>query len=164
MTPGNISDIAAFLHTRIEITNSNEGHGPIGGYSLRQILTGNAEAGKRYFNEEGKCATCHSPTGDLAGIANKYSPMELEARFLYPPDENITATVFLPSGKKVKGKLLHRDAFYVALLDEDGRYRSWPVREVKIQVEDPLTGHLDLLARYTDEDIHNVFSYLETLK
>jgi cytochrome c oxidase cbb3-type subunit 3 len=132
--------------------------------SLKQFLSGNVKAGKQYFNGEGKCATCHSPTGDLAGIASKYSPPTLEARFLYPSDRNVTATVSFSSGKKVKGKLLHLDAFYVAILNEDGLYRSWPIQEVKVQTEDFLAAHLELLQKYTDKDIHDVFSYLETLK
>ena len=69
-----------------------------------------------------------------------------------------------PSGKKVHGKLLHLDGFYVAILDQDGWYRSWPLQQVKVQVNDPLAGHLELLSKYTDKDIHDVFAYLETLK
>jgi cytochrome c oxidase cbb3-type subunit III len=164
MTPADISDIVAFLHARLEVDFNVDAGGPVGGYSLKQLLTGNAEAGKQYFYGAGKCAMCHSPTGDLAGIATKYSPADLEARFLYPPDDHVTATVSLSSGKKADGKLLHLDAFYVAILSEDGWYRSWPLQDVKVQVKDPLTGHLDLLHKYTDKDIHNVFAYLETLK
>jgi cytochrome c oxidase cbb3-type subunit 3 len=159
-----VSDIVAFLHARIEVASISSSNGLAGGYSLKQLLTGNSEAGKQYFNEVGKCATCHSPTGDLAGIANKYSPAELEARFLYPPDDNVTATVSLPSGKEIQGKLLHLDAFYVAIIKEDGWYRSWSLQKAKVQVKDPLAGHLELLSKYTDKDIHNVFAYLETLK
>ena len=125
---------------------------------------GMPDAGKQYFNGAGKCATCHSPTGDLAGIAKKYSPADLESRFLYPPDTSITATVSLNSGKQFHGKLLHHDAFYVAILDQDGMYRSWSLQQAKVQVEDPLAGHLELLSKYTDKDIHDVFAYLETLK
>jgi cytochrome c oxidase cbb3-type subunit 3 len=164
MTQTDISDIVAFLHTRIEVTNSVRSSSPGGGYSRKQFLTGNAESGKQYFNGKGHCATCHSPTADLAGIASKYSPAKLEARFLYPPHDNVTATIILPSGSKVKGKLLHLDAFYVAILNENGWYRSWPLREVKVRADDPLSGHLELLHNYNDKDIHNVFSYLETLK
>ena len=102
--------------------------------------------------------------GDLAGIAKKYSPADLEARFLYPPDDHVTATVSLPSGKRCKANCFIWMRFYVAILDEDGWYRSWPLQEVKVQVHDPLAGHLELLHKYTDKDIHNVFSYLETLQ
>ncbi len=90
--------------------------------------------------------------------------MELESRFLYPPVDKTTATVSLASGTKVKGKLIPVDAFYVAVIDDGGWYRSWPVKDVKVEVEDPLSGHLELLGEYKDKDIHNVFSYLETLK
>ena len=75
-----------------------------------------------------------------------------------------SATVDLNSGKQFEGKLLHLDAFYVAILDQDGWYRSWPLQQAKVQVHDPLAGHLELLSKYTDKDIHDVFAYLETLK
>ncbi len=161
MSDANISDILAYLHARIQVVDSE---GSNGGSSLKRLLTGNAEAGKLYFNGAGKCSTCHSPTGDLSGIANKYQPEELQSRFLYPPGDNVTATVSLPSGKKEKGKLLHLDAFYVAILNDNGRYSSWSLRNVKVQVEDPLSEHQELLRNYKDKDVHNVFSYLETLK
>lgn len=164
MTADDISDIVAFLHARIEVASVTSSDGLVGGYSLKQLLTGNAETGKQYFNGAGKCATCHSPTGDLAGIAKKYSPAELESNFLYPPDDNVTAIVSFPSGKKVHGKLLHLDGFYVAIVDQDGWYRSWPLQQVKVHVDDPLAGHLELLSKYTDKDIHDVFAYLETLQ
>jgi cytochrome c oxidase cbb3-type subunit 3 len=164
MNAADISDIVAFLHARIEVTNSVESEGPIGGYALKDLLTGNADAGKQYFYGAGKCATCHSPTGDLAGIAKKYSPADLESRFLSPPNGQITAIVTLPSGQKVQGKLLHLDGFCVALIDGDGRYRSWPLQQIKVQMHDPLAAHRALLQTYTDKDIHNVFSYLETLQ
>lgn len=163
MTDADISDIAAYLHARIFVTDSLRGE-PVGGYSLKSLLTGNAEAGKRYFYGAGKCSTCHSPTGDLAGIAKKYSPEELEARFLSPPDDDRTATVSLQSGQQMTGKLLHLDAFYVSIFDSDGNYHSWPLQQVKVKVTDPLAAHWELLHTYTDKEIHNVFAYLETLK
>lgn len=164
MDSAEISDIVAFLHARVAVASVVSSEGLADGYSLQQLLTGNGDAGKQYFYGVGKCATCHSPTGDLAGIAKKYSPADLEARFLYPPHDSVTASVSLNSGKQFHGKLLHLDAFYVAILDQDGWYRSWPLQQVKVQVQDPLAGHLGLLSTYTDKDIHDVFAYLETLK
>ena len=164
MDSAEISDIVAFLHARVALASVVSSEGLANGYSLQQLLTGNAEAGKQYFYGAGKCGACHSPTGDLAGIATKYSPADLEARFLYPPHDSVTAMVSLNSGKQFHGKLLHLDAFYVAILDQDGWYHSWPLRQVKVHVQDPLAGHLELLSNYTDKDIHDVFAYLETLK
>ena len=93
MTTANISDIVAFLHARIEVASVTSSSGLASGYSLQQLLTGNAEAGKQYFDGPGKCASCHSPTGNLAGIAKKYSPSELELiSFIHR-----TTTTSLPS-------------------------------------------------------------------
>jgi cytochrome c oxidase cbb3-type subunit 3 len=164
MGSAEISDIVAFLHARVAAASVVSSEGLADGYSLQQLLTGNAEAGKQYFYGAGKCATCHSPIKDLAGIAKKYSPADLEARFLYPPHDSVAAMVSLNSGKQFHGKLLHLDAFYVAILDQDGWYRSWPLQQVKVKVHDPLADHLQLLSKYTDKDIHDVFAYLETLK
>lgn len=165
MSPADIADIVAFIHASIENASFASSQGLGSGYSLKQLLTGNANAGKQYFYGVGGCIRCHSPTGDLAGIANKYSPFDLQGRFLYPRNDNATATIVLSSGEKFHGKLLHLDAFYVAIQNQDdGWYRSWPLREVKVEANDPLAGHLELLGKYTNKDIHNVFAYLETLK
>ena len=164
MDSAEISDIVAFLHARVAVASVVSSDGLANGYPLQQLLTGNAEEGKQYFYGVGKCATCHSPTGDLARIAKKYSPADMESSFLYPQDVPVTATIAANSGKQFQGKLIHLDAFYIAILDRDGWYRSWPLQQVKVQVHDPLAEHLRLLSKYTDKDIHDVFAYLETLK
>jgi len=164
LTDSQIADIVAFLHARVTASDIRSA-GKNGSYSLQQLLTGNAAAGKSFFEGAGGCTACHSPTGDLAGIATRYAPVELQARFLYP-DKGVheTVTVSLPSGKTVEGVLLHLDAFTVALQDSDGWYHSWPVRTVKSTVHNPLSAHRALLDKYTNADMHNVFAYLETLK
>jgi len=35
---------------------------------------------------------------------------------------------------------------------------------VKFTVTDPLEAHIAQLGKYTDEDIHNVLAYLQTLR
>jgi cytochrome c oxidase cbb3-type subunit 3 len=35
---------------------------------------------------------------------------------------------------------------------------------VKVDVRDPLKAHRELMKRYTDADMHNLFAYLETLR
>lgn len=155
----NVSDIVAFLRARI-MTAGNSGTEE---ETLKKLLTGNAEAGQQFFARN--CATCHSPTKDLAGIGKKYPPMVLQSRFLSPPIDHLaTATVSLADGKQVEGKLLHLDEFYVAIQTKDGWYRSWPAQQVKVQVNNPLDGHIKLLEKYKDKDVHDVFAYLETLK
>jgi cytochrome c oxidase cbb3-type subunit III len=161
-TNAQISDVAAFLHKQAQLALASN-HVP-GDYPLAKLLTGNAAAGKAYFNGAGQCSTCHSPTGDLAGVARRYTPINLQAKFLYPDRARRSVTVILASGEKVSGTVARLDEFNVALRDGDGWYRSWPLNQVKIEVRDPLAKHRELLERYTDDDIHNLFAYLETLK
>ncbi len=158
-----ISDISAFLQEQVQVAlRSNRVPRD---YPLEKLLTGDATKGKAYFFGAGHCDSCHSPTGDLAGIAKKYSPIDLEARFLYPSGRAPrTATVTVRTGEKVSGTLAHFDEFNVALRDSSGWYRSWPRDRVKVEVRDPLEKHRELLSQYTDADVHNLFAYLETLK
>lgn len=161
-----VADIAAFLHAQIDLYDM---HTRVpGGYPddipASRLRTGSVEAGKAYFYGAGGCSKCHSPTGDLAGIAKKYSAPDLQQRFLYPAGKPSTATVTLPSGKTFTGTLLLKDEFNVSIRDADGWYRSWPVRAVKVEVHDPLAEHFALAHKYTNADMHNLFTYLETLK
>jgi cytochrome c oxidase cbb3-type subunit 3 len=158
-----IQDIVAFLHMRVQQAAKSSNVG--GDYPIERLLTGNADAGQAYFNGAGKCASCHSPTGDLKGIAKKYAPLFLEERILAPrPKSRTPVTVTLPSGEQVSGKLDRLDEFSVSLRDDGGWYHSWPRDKVKVSVQDPLQAHRDMLTKYTDADIHNLFAYLETLK
>ena len=134
------------------------------GVSVEDLQTGNAEAGKRYFEGAGGCAKCHSPKGDLAGIASRFEGLELEERMLYPEKVKNHVTVTLASGEKISGILAYRDEFTVALRDAHGVYRSWPTSRVHYTVEAPVEAHVDLFSKYTDDDIHNLMAYLQTLR
>jgi cytochrome c oxidase cbb3-type subunit 3 len=159
-----IADLAAFLHARVQATDSRETAGPRSGYDLKRLLTGDAVAGKAYFNSTGGCSKCHSVTQDLAGVATKYQPSQLENRMLYPRGMSPHASVTRDGGLKMEGTLVHIDPFYVAIVDVDGQYRSWDRTTVKVEVNDPLGAHLTLLGKYTNKDVHDLFAYLETLK
>jgi cytochrome c oxidase cbb3-type subunit III len=160
-----IADIVAFIQSQLVLFDLHTRFGPYpNDIPAERLATGTVEAGKAYFNGPGGCNKCHSPTGDLAGIAKKYNPPDLEVRFLYPSGTPTTAVVTLPSGQKFEGTLLLNDGFYVAIQGKDGWYHSWPRSAVKIEVHDPLVAHAALLQKYTDADMHNLFTYLETLK
>jgi len=166
LTEGQITDLVAFLHAEVEAAdNRASASGPARGLAAGKILVGDVEAGRRFFSGVGGCASCHSPTGDLKGVAKKYSALELEGRLLYPEMKYQTATVTLSTRESFKGKVLHQDQFYVSLLDKSGDYRSWELkRGVKVVVDDPLHAHRELLDRYKDKEIHDVFAYLESLQ
>lgn len=157
-------DISAFLHQRVELAANR------GTYKLQNIVTGNAAEGEKYFNGKGECKSCHSAAGDLAHVGNKYQPADLQAAFLYPAavsrsEKSRTATVTEVSGQKFTGKISVLDDFEVALVDKEGVYRSWQRgKDIAMKVDDPLRRHRELLAQYTDADMHNLLSYLVTLK
>jgi cytochrome c oxidase cbb3-type subunit 3 len=85
---------------------------------------------------------------------------------VYPGRKEVpkTAVVTLPDGTRYEGKIAHKDAFNIAVVCQDGWYRSWPLKDVKVEIHDPLEAHRELTTKYTDADIHNLFAYLETLK
>jgi mono/diheme cytochrome c family protein len=170
MTNDQIADIAAFLHTF-----------RAAGYDISRqkpasIVVGNAEAGAAAF--KAKCASCHSTTGDLQGIATRMSdPRTLQQSWLMPGStvgrggpvparaRPPTVIVTLPSGQKFEGELERVDDFVVALKMADGTRRAFRTTDgTKADVRDPLVAHRELLPTYTDTEIHNVTAFLVTLK
>ena len=158
-----VSDIAVYLHARAaEALHSS---GLPKGYPVEKLLTGNAETGKAFFEGAGGCKSCHAATADLAAIAKKLSPLDLEAEMLYPEGpQKKTAVVTLASGEQISGPLVHEDDFMVGLRDSSGWYRSFSRERVKVEVHDPLEAHRQLLGKLTQADVHNLFAYLESLK
>ena len=164
-----LSAIAAFIHERKADADRPGSRRRVDSDDLR---TGDADAGKQYFNGAGGCSKCHQPDGDLAGIASRVQGLALLQRMLNPasPRSSGTAakppqvTVTLPSGQTTVGKLAYRDEFTIALTDSTGWYRSWPTGQVRFTVDSALDAHAAQLGKYTDDDIHNVLAYLQTLR
>ncbi len=163
-----IAALAAFIHTQQNNTlNSTGGHRGAGGrkgVDAEDLQTGNVDAGKRYFEGAGGCATCHSPSGDLAGIASRLKGLELEEQMLYPKHAKPKVSVTLASGQTVSGKLAYHDEFTVGLIDDSGWYRSWRTGDVQYKIDPALNAHVELFSKYTDEDVHNLMAYLQTLR
>jgi cytochrome c oxidase cbb3-type subunit 3 len=171
-TATQVVDLSHFLHQRVGDTLRS---GPFN--SVLNVLTGDAKAGEAYFNGEGKCSTCHSVTGDLAGVAGRYDPPTLQQKFLFPATPSfggrraaksgkpVTLTVTPPDGPAVTGELDKLDDFDVSLRDSAGDYHSWKrTPALKVEKNDPYAAHNALLQQYTDKNIHDVVAYLETLK
>lgn len=164
LSPADLDAIVAFVHDQKAKAESLTGGRRA--VDLADLQTGDPEAGRRYF--AGACARCHSPTGDLAGVATRLRGLPLLQRMLYPTPgrdgSKATVTVTLPSGQAVTGRLAYRDEFTIGLTDPNGWYRAWPMRQVKFVVNDPLQAHIDQLGKYTDGDMHDVLAYLQTLR
>ena len=165
-TDQQISSLVAFIHTQRTALaqGARRGAGGRKGVDPEDLQTGNATAGKKYFDGAGGCAACHSPTGDLAGIASRYRGLELEERMLYPRHAESKVTVTLPSGQEISGTLAYLDEFTVALKNPKGVYQSWRTRDVNYKLDAPAQAHADLFSKYTDDDVHNLMAYLQTLK
>jgi cytochrome c oxidase cbb3-type subunit 3 len=171
-----VADISQFLTRAINrILRSGYSNQPT------NMLSGDSNAGEAFFNGAGGCSKCHSPMGDLAGLATSHDPAALQQRFVFPNSgfggrgrgavagRNQPAltrvTVTAPSGKPVTGTLVRIDDFNVSLRDASGEYHAWTrLPGIKVEVVDPYAAHIAFLDKYTDADIHNVTAYLETLK
>ena len=175
MPPQNLPDadleaIVAFIHDAKVKADSNEGNRRT--VDVADLQTGNAQLGQQYFNGAGGCSKCHSPTGDFAGLASRIQGLQLFQRMLYPggrgrggaPPAMPTATIRLPSGETITGKVAYRDEFTIAITDAAGYYRSWQTSKVKVTIDNPLDAHIAQLPKYTNDDLHNVLAYLLTLK
>jgi cytochrome c oxidase cbb3-type subunit 3 len=154
--------LVAYIHEREKAASTQKGGRR--GVDVADLQTGNAEAGQKYFNGAGGCAQCHSPSGDLAHIANRFEGLALEERMLYPRGAKSTVTVILPSGKTIDGILAYRDEFTLGLRDSNGVYRSFNTRLSHFKVNSPVERHVELFEKYTDDDIHNLMAYLQTLR
>jgi mono/diheme cytochrome c family protein len=172
LSADDITAIATFIHS-IRVTSAPEVV-PASG-----ILVGDAKAGAAYFGGSGKCNSCHSVTGDLAGIASKYDPRTLQNKLVFPlarglgaPATKIanipptTVTVTLASGQKSEGALDAIDDFIVSLTDASGNHLTYRRNGdvPKVEIHDPLQAHRDMLDTISDSDVHNLTAYLETLK
>jgi cytochrome c oxidase cbb3-type subunit 3 len=158
-----IRAIADFLHAEAHVAASVSQRVPTE-YPLEKLLVGSAEAGKAYFNGPGHCVDCHSATGNLAHIASKYKPIDLQGRIAFPSGAESTVTVTDASGRKSTGTQVYADEFLVSVRDSKGWVHSFKRSNVELEVHDPLTEHVKLLMNYTDANLHDLFAYLETLK
>ena len=174
-TPAQNSDLAAFLHDAI-YTNSNRRL-----YKILDIVVGDPKAGAAYFNGAGKCASCHSATGDLKGVGAKYDAVVLQGRLLMPrgrvpgpgqpapplymDSTAIKATVTAAS-ETMTGGIVRLTDFEVTIYDQaSGRQRTWLRNgDTRVVVTDPLQAHVDHLPQWTDAEMHNMTAYLVSLK
>ena len=179
-----VKALAEYIHS-VAFTMRGQGNPPLSSEPVvLNIVVGNAAAGKAYF--AAKCASCHSETGDMQGVATRYSdPVQLQnswvsgrgagggrgggggrGRGAAGSGRDVTVTVTPASGQKVEGRLDRVDDFVVVLTPADGIQRSFTRSGdvPKVEINDPLEGHRKLLSVYTDKDIHDVTAYLVTLK
>ena len=172
--------VAEYIHS-VLATSGRQGMPPGTAAPPPNIVIGNAAAGQAYF--AAKCSSCHSPAGDLQGLATRIpEPKTLQTMWVSggavggrggrgpspvgPVRKPVTATVTMPTGEKTSGRLVRIDHFLVTLALDDGTMRSFRRNgdEPKVDIHDPLEAHKALLSVYTEKDIYDVTAYLVTLK
>ncbi len=136
--------VAEFIHSVLS-TSRGQGAPPESDAPPPNPIVGDAAAGQAYF--AAKCSSCHSPTGDLKGIATA-NPEGKELQNLWvsgmggggrggggrrgrgaagtPDPKAPTATVTLPSGEKIEGPIVRMDNFLITISQADGRQRTIP--------------------------------------
>jgi cytochrome c oxidase cbb3-type subunit 3 len=181
MSEDDAKAVAAYIRSVMAMIG-RQGTPPGVGKEAPSILVGDAKAGQAAFDT--KCAKCHSATGDLQGIATRISdPKMLQNTWVSgggggrrgrgaaaPPGaadaRAVTATVKLPSGETVEGRVVRIDDFLVSIRQPDDTIRTFTrTGDVpKVEVHDPMKAHRDLLGTYTDKEMHDITAYLVTLK
>jgi|KBSMisStandDraft_5_1062788.scaffolds.fasta_scaffold262677_1 mono/diheme cytochrome c family protein len=155
-----VHSLVTFIHAQTKSSRP----GGRRGVDVSDLQTGNVEAGKRYFNGDGGCAKCHSASGDLAGVASRFQGLQLEQQMLYPRNAKKKVTVTLPGGQSMTGVLAYHDEFTLGLRGADGVYHSWPVTRIHYTIDSPVDAHVELFGKYTDDDIHDLMAYMQTLR
>jgi cytochrome c oxidase cbb3-type subunit 3 len=180
-SPADGVDLATWLHYQVTVTVARQD------YVRPNVFTGDPKAGEAFFNGSvGKCSTCHSVTGDLKGVGqkNNQDAGNLQAAILGGASGggrggrggggggrggggggggNVTATATLQSGEKFTGSPVLVNDFVVEIKLPTGENKTW-LRNgdwPKVTTVNKLQAHIDLMKKYTDDDIHNLAAYLK---
>lgn len=179
MSDENAKAVVAYIHS-LQAEGSQQGGPPPGPPIVLNIVVGDPKAGSAYFASN--CASCHSPTGDLAGIASRVEDAKAlqnlwvsggrtsgmggrRRRSAGQTGPVTTVKVTLPN-EVVEGALVRIDDFLVTVRFEDGTTRS--IRRngdtPKVEITNPLARHDELLAGYSNKNVQDVTAFLATLK
>ncbi len=144
------------------------------------VLVGDAKNGEATF--KAVCGACHSVTGNLKGIASKFTdPRALQNAWVSGSTStfgggrgggvNVPAVVTMADGSKLEGTLVREDDFLVVLVLPDGTRRSMPRTNgvPRVEIKDPKAGHVDAIVKLAHEDmqnhmLHDITAYLWTIK
>ncbi len=175
-------DVAIWLHYQVAVVADR------GAYVRPNVFSGDPKAGEAFFNGSvGKCSSCHSVTGNLKGIGekNNHDAPTLQGAILAGGRQfgrgggrggrggaagggapaavpTITTTVTLKTGEKFTGTPALINDFVVEIKLPNGDTKTW-LRNgewPKVVNTNRLQAHVDLMLKYTDDDIHNLAAYL----
>ena len=162
MPDDELKDVAEFLHLQVEDVANR------GAYHVLNILVGDAVRGREYVAAH--CMSCHT-TETFAHIASRFrSPEQLQRGWIWPSRSGndrlaVTASVKMPDGATISGRVTQVSDFRVTLVDGAGQTHVVERQPgVEVKISDPLAAHQQLILTLTNDEMHNVTAYLDTLK
>ena len=164
LTETQIRAIAAYLHSEAHLASTTYQRGP-GEYPLDKLLVGNAAAGEAYFSEA-KCAQPAIPRPAISRTSRPSTNQSICNRALLIPAGAV------PIGYRhgTLGQGLHRLPGLVRT-NSTSRcatkmtgFTPGTADSVKVDSQRSVGRARELLSTYSDENLHDLFTYLETLK
>lgn len=173
--------IAEYIHS-VHATMGGQGSPPgrnPTGIELN-VLVGDAKAGEAAFGS--LCASCHSVTGDLKGIASKFEDARaLQNGWVAGSTQAFgggrgagggagnPVTLTMADGSKLEGTLIRKDDFLVVFTLPDGTRQSIARNNgiPKVDVKDPKEAHKKMVLQLDDpqnKKMHDITAYLSTIK
>jgi cytochrome c oxidase cbb3-type subunit 3 len=137
--------------------------------------TGDATRGKALYEGKGRCATCHSVSGNgsrvgpnLTDIGATRRATELERSLLEPDAEvktdNRSVRAVTRDGTTVSGRLLNQDTFTLQVLDANERLlllQKANLRDYAVLKSSPMPSYKDT---FSPQELSDVIAFLVTLK
>jgi cytochrome c oxidase cbb3-type subunit 3 len=165
MSDAQLKDMSEFIHLQVEAVANR------GTYHVLNIVVGNVAMGKIYVAAH--CMACHS-SATFAHIGSQFrAPDQLQRGWIWPrptggSEDNslaMTATVKTPDGATVSGRVTQISDFRITLVDTAGQTQVIERGHgAEVTVKDPLAAHQEMIMTLTNDAMHNVTAYLETLK
>lgn len=133
-------------------------------------LSGDAEAGKRFFFGSGGCSECHMAQGvgglkgpDLTEVARSKTLAEVESSLEKPQPGSsyVVADIRLKNGQTIRGFLKNRSNFDLQVQGFDGDLHLLKAREVESVTAD--SKSLMPVLRTTADEKRDLLAYLKTL-
>jgi len=165
MSDDELKDIAEFVHMQVEDVANR------GTYHVLNILVGNSALGQDYVAAH--CMSCHTAK-TFAHIGSKFrSPQQLQRGWIWPArpvssgDSSLaeTAAVKTPDGSAITGRVTQVSDFRITVVDQAGKTNVIDRKPgVEVRMKDPLAAHQEMIVTLTNDDMHNVTAYLDTLK
>jgi cytochrome c oxidase cbb3-type subunit 3 len=165
MSDGDLWDIAEFVHLQVEEVANR------GTYQVLNILVGKSALGQDYVAAH--CMSCHTAK-TFAHIGSRFrSPEELQRGWIWPArtassgDSSLayTASVKTPDRGEISGRVTQVSDFRITVVDPAGKANVIERKPgVEVRMNDPLAAHQEMIMTLTNDDMHNVTAYLDTLK